>query len=264
MTSRLRLVREESMAIASERLVVPSLLRGKHIDAQEAYDVGLCMTLTILSRGWFREFGLAHYLELKDVDVDFVAKIKDDGRILVRDEVEDDPPLSATEEVGRSRGPIERLLSGSRLLSMDPDFIIGDRVARNLDSSTHMDFGDPLSNLCTIVRNKRTHSMHRRVVVGSSAVGANESKRAMQLTTTTQSDSFGAATKLAVRSETACCPTNAQSMVTCLLCASYTTTVDCQDLLTLMHNKPHSRLQQWRPPQGNAQPQGEKCSRLRK
>ena len=90
MTSRLRLVREESMAIASERLVVPSLLRGKHIDAQEAYDVGLCMTLTILSRGWFREFGLAHYLELKDVDVDFVAKIKDDGRILVRDEVEDD------------------------------------------------------------------------------------------------------------------------------------------------------------------------------
>ena len=47
-----RLVREEAMAIAAERVAIPALLRGQHCDHQGAYNVGLCMTLTSLSKVW--------------------------------------------------------------------------------------------------------------------------------------------------------------------------------------------------------------------
>ena len=58
LATQLRLVREESMAIGAERVAIPALLRGKPCEAQKAYSVGLCMTLTTLSKGWFRTFGL--------------------------------------------------------------------------------------------------------------------------------------------------------------------------------------------------------------
>ena len=87
---RLRLVREEAMAMASERVTVPALLRGdasaEAATAQQAaYSLGLCMALTTHSSGWFRAFGHAHYPQVKDLDVDMAAKVgartKDDKNI---------------------------------------------------------------------------------------------------------------------------------------------------------------------------------------
>jgi len=97
LVDRLRLVREEAMAMASERIVVPALLRGDTGTAgapassqaasnsmarsQAAYSAGLCMALTTHSKGWFRSFGHAHYPALKNCDVDMEALLVADGRI---------------------------------------------------------------------------------------------------------------------------------------------------------------------------------------
>jgi hypothetical protein len=70
------------MAMAAERIVVPALLRGEPlVSNQAAYSTGLCMALTSHSKGWFRDFGQAHYPEVKDCDVDMAAKVLADGRI---------------------------------------------------------------------------------------------------------------------------------------------------------------------------------------
>ena len=90
--TQLHLVREESMAIAMERSVIPRLIRetlgtdrySRNIGlslAREAYAIGLRMTLTTLSKGWFRDFGIEHYPEVKDCDKDLVDLIRADGRL---------------------------------------------------------------------------------------------------------------------------------------------------------------------------------------
>jgi hypothetical protein len=80
LATQLNLVREEAMAMAAERLVVPALLRGRTPRHQPAYRVALAMTLTTHSKGWFRDWGIEHYPELKDCNVDYVAVLLKDGQ----------------------------------------------------------------------------------------------------------------------------------------------------------------------------------------
>lgn len=85
--TQLNLVREETMAMAAERLVVPALLRGRVPGAQPAYRVALAMTLTTHSKGWFRDFGIEHYQDVKNCDVNYVELIQNDGRIKASSEI---------------------------------------------------------------------------------------------------------------------------------------------------------------------------------
>ena len=95
--TKINLVREEAMAIACERVLVPQLLtcHGQSHDAagnavapfregdmEQAYADGLCWTLTRLSKGWFRKFGLLHYDECKHCPKDDLVHIfVNDGRL---------------------------------------------------------------------------------------------------------------------------------------------------------------------------------------
>ena len=85
--TQLNLVREETMAMAAERLVVPALLRGRIPDPQPAYRVALAMTLTTHSKGWFRDFGIEHFRDVKDCNVNYVELLQKDGRIKTSDEI---------------------------------------------------------------------------------------------------------------------------------------------------------------------------------
>ena len=96
-TTKLNLVREEAMAIAAERIVVPALLKlpastpaveaVDAVDDAEAYSLGLQMTLTRLSKGWFRTFGLDHWPEVSEcpfagMGTGMARKIVEDSRII--------------------------------------------------------------------------------------------------------------------------------------------------------------------------------------
>lgn len=70
---RLRCVREETMAIALERYIVP----GQLTDAAEAYLAALERVSTTLTSGWFREFAIDNYPLLKTPDIDYVARFRE-------------------------------------------------------------------------------------------------------------------------------------------------------------------------------------------
>ncbi len=79
MRDRLRLAREESMVIGIERLAIPRARGGgwpANIAAFEAecHAYGLKRVSTTLSRGWFREFCLLHWLELREHDRPFLRE----------------------------------------------------------------------------------------------------------------------------------------------------------------------------------------------
>jgi hypothetical protein len=78
---QLQLVREEAMAICTERMVIPQLLAGKKPNVQAIYNVGLSMVLTTLSKGWFRNFGIEHWPDVRVCDRDLVRIIAEDGRL---------------------------------------------------------------------------------------------------------------------------------------------------------------------------------------
>ena len=94
--SKLNLVREEAMAIAAERIVIPALLNAPAsttvaealflVDDANAYAVGLQLTLTRLSKGWFRTFGLDHWPEVCECPWSssggMARKIIEDSRII--------------------------------------------------------------------------------------------------------------------------------------------------------------------------------------
>ena len=66
---RLRLVREEAMAIALERYVIPGVER----EAEPAYERALQRICTTLTSGWFRDFAVDHWPLVRTPDRDFVA-----------------------------------------------------------------------------------------------------------------------------------------------------------------------------------------------
>jgi hypothetical protein len=70
---RIRLVREETYAIALERIVIPSLELGRPWDAEQAFQHALRRICTNLTKGWFRDFALENYPEVCRYDTDFVG-----------------------------------------------------------------------------------------------------------------------------------------------------------------------------------------------
>lgn len=81
---QLRAVREECYAIALERVIIPAIEAGRAFDPQGAFLHALQRVCTTLTKGWFREFAIDHYPEIKDVDRDFVGYFLDavnDGKI---------------------------------------------------------------------------------------------------------------------------------------------------------------------------------------
>jgi hypothetical protein len=73
---KLRLVREESYAIALERAVIPALELGRTPDARRAYQHALRRICTNLTTGWFRDFAIEHYPEVCEPDIDFVGRFE--------------------------------------------------------------------------------------------------------------------------------------------------------------------------------------------
>lgn len=68
--TKLRLVREEAMAIAIERYI----LTGKVGEGAVAYASALKRICTTLTSGWFREFAILNWPALREPDFDFVTR----------------------------------------------------------------------------------------------------------------------------------------------------------------------------------------------
>jgi len=71
---RIRLVREETYAIALERVVIPSIELGRPWDAERAFQHALRRICTNLTTGWFRDFAIENYPEVCRFDTDFVGR----------------------------------------------------------------------------------------------------------------------------------------------------------------------------------------------
>ncbi len=76
--SQLNLVREETMVIALERQVIP---KDYMVDYADAYLYALSRICTNLTAGWFRDFAIENYLELREPNVDYVALFKSHFKI---------------------------------------------------------------------------------------------------------------------------------------------------------------------------------------
>lgn len=75
-----RLVREEAMAIALERVLIPKLAEGHVVNSKivvDAYRYALRRICTNLTSGWFRDFAIEHWLSVNDPDVDYWGKFKE-------------------------------------------------------------------------------------------------------------------------------------------------------------------------------------------
>ena len=73
LTDRLRLVREEAMAIAVERYAIPAM--PNRVEPQVAYGKALCRICTTLTSGWFRDFAIDHWPEVCDPDKEFIDDV---------------------------------------------------------------------------------------------------------------------------------------------------------------------------------------------
>lgn len=69
-SDRLNCVREECYAIALERKLIPSKFA---VPSTEAYSYALQKICTTLTTGWFRDFAIENYEELKVPNVDYVS-----------------------------------------------------------------------------------------------------------------------------------------------------------------------------------------------
>ncbi|MFA5495455.1 MAG: hypothetical protein WC247_11805 [Porticoccaceae bacterium] len=69
---KIRLVREEAYALALERVLIPAMDLGIAHSAESAFLHALRRISTTLARGWFREFAIDHYDEIKNYDKNFV------------------------------------------------------------------------------------------------------------------------------------------------------------------------------------------------
>lgn len=74
---KVRLVREETYAIALERVVIPSMETGTPWDPQRAFRHALRRICTNLTKGWFRDFAIENYGEVAHFDVDYVARFSE-------------------------------------------------------------------------------------------------------------------------------------------------------------------------------------------
>ncbi len=71
-SDQIKMVQEEAFVIALERRIIPKRTED-HI---EAFRYGLMRICTTLTRGWFREFAVENYYEIRRFDWDFVGKFE--------------------------------------------------------------------------------------------------------------------------------------------------------------------------------------------
>src|SRR5690606_6535747 len=88
MDIKLKCVREEAMAIALGRFIIPGFVH----DSQIAYSMALRKVCTTLTKGWFRDFAIDHYPELQTVDKDLLKIHKQVLEPKLRVQVEPLPP----------------------------------------------------------------------------------------------------------------------------------------------------------------------------
>jgi hypothetical protein len=72
---QLNCVREESYVIALERYIIPKWIKGEnHMPASFAFDKALERVCTTLTSGWFRDFAIDNWSEIRSQQVDFLGK----------------------------------------------------------------------------------------------------------------------------------------------------------------------------------------------
>jgi hypothetical protein len=69
---KINCVREEAFVIALERYIIPKI--EKHPPAKFAFDWALERICTNLTSGWFREFAIENWPEIRSHDYDFLSK----------------------------------------------------------------------------------------------------------------------------------------------------------------------------------------------
>jgi hypothetical protein len=74
---KIRLVLEESYAMALERVVLPARELGVACSTRHAFLHALHRICTDLTRGWFRDFAIEHYPEIAADNSDFVGRFDD-------------------------------------------------------------------------------------------------------------------------------------------------------------------------------------------
>lgn len=73
---QLSTVAEEAAVIALERVIIPRMHTGQHVDADNAYRWALMRICTTLTSGWFRDFAIEHWPQLKvsQTDLTIIAE----------------------------------------------------------------------------------------------------------------------------------------------------------------------------------------------
>lgn len=71
-SDQIKMVQEEAFVIGLERKIIPV----ETTDPVEAFRYGLMRICTTLTRGWFREFAIENYYEIRRFDWDFVGKFE--------------------------------------------------------------------------------------------------------------------------------------------------------------------------------------------
>lgn len=73
---KIRLVQEETYAIALERVIIPSIEFGVEFSENSAYRFALRRICTNLTRGWFRDFAIENYPDIVNYDTPFVDRYR--------------------------------------------------------------------------------------------------------------------------------------------------------------------------------------------
>lgn len=81
LTEKLQLVREEVYATALERMIIPS---EYSYNPSQAYFWALRKTITSFTKGWFPQFIVENFLELRKPDINYVEKHRNNSNLLVR------------------------------------------------------------------------------------------------------------------------------------------------------------------------------------
>jgi hypothetical protein len=72
---KIKTIREEAMALALERVVIPRLAKEQPIRGDVAISIIMNRLMTHMSSGWFREYAIAHYEQIIDVDIDYIDRL---------------------------------------------------------------------------------------------------------------------------------------------------------------------------------------------
>lgn len=72
---KINCVREECYVIALERYIIPFHIKGeRHLPAKFAFDKALERVCTTLTSGWFRDFAIDNWAEIRSNQIDFFTK----------------------------------------------------------------------------------------------------------------------------------------------------------------------------------------------